>query len=1196
MKIQATIFRRPLLVGLVVFFILLFLTQYLTYQRYHLRLNTEQKEVTSVVNAAKERMQATLNYSFAASKILAFVVENFGEPRNFDSLAYSLLRSNKFIDAVQLTRKGTIIQIYPLKGNESVIGYDILADSTRNREALKAIEKRELFFSGPFELKQGGLGIVGRQPIFINDEFWGFAAVIIRLPTLLKEAGISNSESSDFAFELSKINPNTQKEEFFLNYPAKFNESSYMVVDVPNGEWKLYVQRKQTTSFEDVLPFGLLGLFLSLTGGIFAWHRTRQPLKLRQLVNEQTEKLSASEKNYRTLLESITDAFVAIDKNWRYTYMNKKAGQVFGCDPAKMIGRHIWTEFPEGIGQPFQKAYELAMQEGQYVYLEERYGSYDRWFENHIYPTDNGIAIFLRDITERKKSEAKIIKMSRLYDFSRQVNQVIIDVTNEPALFKSICDVAVSVGRFKMAWIGMVNEEMHAVDPVSFSGEERGYLVQIKKITTDNIREGKGPTGTALREGKTIVCSDIETDPRMEPWRQEALERGYRSSISLPLKRLGKVVGSLSLYATEKSFFDQEELEMLERIAANISFSLDNYGKEKLRRQAEVALKTSEAFIQSIINATPEIIYIYDIEERRNIYINEGMQKMLGYSDSEIKNLGDNVIAHLMHPEDFSIYLAHTYPQYNDLPDDQLLVHEFRMKDKKGDWHWLLAKESIYQRSNDNTPRQIFGVAADISERKRAEQEIIHANEMLEQAEEQAKLGSWEFDVLKQKGRWSKQMFRLFGLPLSESPPNLEEFLMLVHPDDRHLLKSPLDDMAVGKNPVAHLFRTNPDSTELKYLMPSWFAEKDNKGRTIRFSGTAYDITKQHLAEQLIINEKELSDSIINSLPGVFYLYNRQGKFYRWNTNFKNVTGYTDAEIENMHPLQFFDTPDKDLLAQKINSVFLNGEDAVEADFLLKSGDKIPHYFTGRSIDYHGELCLMGVGIDISERIRAQEEITQASEQLRQLTAHLQRIREEERKRIGREIHDELGQQLTAIKMDVAWIDKKTSPESEQIKLKLQNIITLLDSSNLSIRKILNELRMGILEHQTIEEALRWQGQQFSDNTGIPIEFNCPRPISKTDEMAATCLFRVFQESLTNITRYAKAKKVITWLTQDEQFVSLSIEDDGKGFDASQLSTTKSFGILGMKERVASLNGKFELITAPGKGTRIEIKIPVNLT
>lgn len=1326
MKVLATIFRRPLLVGLLVFIIFLFLTQYLTYQRYLLRKNAEQKEVTSVANAAKERMQATLNYSFATSKILAFVVERFGEPRNFDSLAYSLLRSNKFIDAVQLTRKGTIIQIYPLKGNESVIGYDILADSNRNREALKAIKKKELFFSGPFELKQGGLGVVGRQPVFINDEFWGFAAVVIRLPTLLREAGISNNESSDFAFELSKINPNTQQEEFFLKYPATFNKNSYLVVDVPDGEWKLYVQRKNTTSIRDVLPFGLLGVILSILGGIFAWYLTRQPQKLSQLVKDKTEKLTTSEKNFRVLLESITDAFVALDRSWCYTYMNRKAGQIFNRDPEKMIGKHIWTEFPEGEGRPFHKAYEKAMNEGRYIYLEEHYEPYNLWFENHIYPSDNGIAVFFRDITGRKKNEEKILKMSRLYDFSRQVNQVIIDVTNEPSLFKSICDVAVSVGNFRMAWIGMVNEELHTVDPVSFSGEERGYLVQIKKITTENIREGKGPTGTALREGITVVCNDIETDLNMIPWKTEAMERGYKSSISLPVSKLGRVVGSLSLYASEKDFFDQEEVEMLERIAANISFSLDNYEKEKLRRQAEIGLKTNEIFIRSLINASPDIIYIYDLEESKNVYINEGMQKMLGYSENETRNMGENLIAQLMHPDDFSIYLKQTFPQYKQLPDDQLLVHEFRMRDKAGKWHWLLAKESIYQRKTDNTPKQIFGVVTDITERKKIEQEIFHANEMLEQAEEHAGLGSWEYDVLKQQGRWSKQMFRLFGLPLRATPPDFENFLGLIHPDDRHLVKAALDDMVAGRNPVVHLFRTNPELTELKYLMPSWYAEKDNSGRTIRFSGTAYDITRQYLAERQIIGEKEISDTIINSLPGVFYLYNRQGKFYRWNKNFETVLGYSATEIEKLHPLDFFDNPDKELLTEKINNVFLNGEDSVEADFLLKSGEKIPYYFTGRSIDYHGELCLMGVGIDISERVAAQQllqdtayelsvsekkyrllfesnplplwiyslkdfrfidvnnaaiehygyskaeflsmtlmdirppediplllewlksddisarnekkiwrhykkdrsliqveirsydtvfnnepvrltlvmdvteklmldkKIHESLESVRMLTAHIQNIREEERKRIGREIHDELGQQLTAIKMDVAWIDKKTPAEADQVKMKLKNIISLLDSSNLSIRKILNELRMGILEHQSIEEALQWQGQQFTDNTGIPIELNCPGSIVKLDEMVATCLFRVFQESLTNITRYAKAKKVIAWLTQDQNFINLSIEDDGIGFDPSQLKTTKSFGILGMKERVASLNGMFELITTPGKGTRIEIKIPLN--
>lgn len=1183
MKGLAKIFRRPLFFGFVVFFILFFLTQYLTYQRFLLRKDTQHKELINVANAAKERLQSTLNYSLATTKILAFLVEQFGKPRNFDSLAQSLLRSNKFIDAVQLTRKGIIIEVYPLKGNESVIGYDILADSNRNREALKAISKKELFFSGPFELKQGGLGIVGRQPIFIKNEFWGFAAVVIRLPTLLREAGINNSESSDFAFELSKINPNTQQEEFFLHYPAKFNEINYLVVDVPDGEWKLYVQRKKPTTLWDVWPFAMLGLTLSILSGIFAWYLAKQPQKLSQLVIEQTKRLSVSEKNYRTLVESITDAFVAIDRNWQFTYMNKRAGQVLGRDPKKMIGRSLWKEFPEDKGQPFHKAYEQAMQEGKYVYLEAYYKPYGLWFENHIYPTDNGIAVFFQDITDRKKSEARLIKMSRLYDFSRQVNQMIIDENNEPSLYQLICDVAVTAGKYKMAWIGMLNEEKHTVLPVSYSGEEKGYLKDIKKFT-------------AVQEGKTIVCNDIENDPLMESWREAALEMGYQSSISLPLKKMGKVVGCFSLYASEKNFFDQEELDMLERIAVNISYSLDHYEKEKLRRQAEKALKTNEHFIQSLINATPGIIYIYDIEERRNIYSNEGIQKILGYSDTEIKNMGNKLLAQLMHPDDFNFYQSQVYPRYKDLPDNQFIVHEFRMKNKEGEWQWLLAKESIYQRNNDNRPKQIFGMAMDISERKRAEQEIIHSYEMLELAEEIAGLGSWEYDVMKQRGHWSKQMFRLFGLPIRDTPPDFEEFLNLIHPQDRSLIKNALDDMAAGREPVSCLFRSNPLRTELRYLMPSWFAERDKNGQIIRYLVTAMDVTKQHLAEAQIIREKELSDSIINSLPGVFYLYNKQGKFYRWNLNFKEITGYTDAEIENMHPLDFFDSPDKNLLAQKINSVFINGEDTVEANFLLKSGEKIPYYFTGRLIDYQGEPCLIGVGIDISERIRAQEEIRRASEALRQLTAHLLQIKEEERKRIGREIHDELGQQLTAIKMDVAWIEKKTPAEADMIKQKLKNIITLLDSSNLSIRKILNELRMGILEYQTIEEALRWQAQQFTDNTSIPVEFNCPQPIIKPDEMVATCLFRVFQESLTNITRYAKAKKVITWLTQDQQFITLSIEDDGIGFDASKLGTAASFGILGMKERVASLNGVFELKTAPGKGTRIVIKIPVNPT
>jgi signal transduction histidine kinase len=235
----------------------------------------------------------------------------------------------------------------------------------------------------------------------------------------------------------------------------------------------------------------------------------------------------------------------------------------------------------------------------------------------------------------------------------------------------------------------------------------------------------------------------------------------------------------------------------------------------------------------------------------------------------------------------------------------------------------------------------------------------------------------------------------------------------------------------------------------------------------------------------------------------------------------------------------------------------------------------------------------MGLGINIMERVKAQEEIKQTTEKLRLLTAHLQHIREEERKRIGREIHDELGQQLTAIKMDVAWIDKQTPKETSHIKNKLQNIITLVDASNSSIRKILNELRIGVLDHHGLIEALQWQGQQFTNNTGVAIELNFSEASLQVKESVATCIFRVFQETLTNITRYADAKKVTSSISLKDNIIYFTIADDGKGFDIEKLKSKQSFGIMGMKERVASVNGSFELTSLPNKGTSIAITIPL---
>jgi signal transduction histidine kinase len=247
---------------------------------------------------------------------------------------------------------------------------------------------------------------------------------------------------------------------------------------------------------------------------------------------------------------------------------------------------------------------------------------------------------------------------------------------------------------------------------------------------------------------------------------------------------------------------------------------------------------------------------------------------------------------------------------------------------------------------------------------------------------------------------------------------------------------------------------------------------------------------------------------------------------------------------------------------------------------------------TSHLINYKGRPSVLALAENITDKLLTEEELKRSYEDIRQLNAHLQTVREEERKRIGREIHDELGQQLTAIKMDTVWIDKQIPSETVGIKNKLQNIIELLDGSHGSVRKILNELRPSVLDENDLVEALQWQGQQFKESTGRAIHFTTNQNDIKLPHEIATSIFRLYQEALTNIMRYAEADKVLSSLNVVNNSIFLTIEDDGKGFDPSMINNKKSFGILGMKERVLSLKGKFDLTSSPGKGTKIVITLP----
>ena len=243
-------------------------------------------------------------------------------------------------------------------------------------------------------------------------------------------------------------------------------------------------------------------------------------------------------------------------------------------------------------------------------------------------------------------------------------------------------------------------------------------------------------------------------------------------------------------------------------------------------------------------------------------------------------------------------------------------------------------------------------------------------------------------------------------------------------------------------------------------------------------------------------------------------------------------------------------------------------------------------------LDNTRAVCL--IASDLSETKRAEQELRASTEQLRNLTAHLQSVREDERARISREVHDELGQSLTAVKMDLAWLAGRLPRSNGPMLKRIHSTRQLADSIIQSIRRISTELRPAVLD-LGLAAAVEWQVQEFQARSGIQCKVRLlTREVVASN--ASTAMFRIFQEILTNVARHAKATQAEVVLQKQRDRLVLLIRDNGRGFDQADPSLSKSLGLLGMRERAAILGGRVNISSAPGKGTTVTAWIPLPST
>ena len=741
------------------------------------------------------------------------------------------------ISAIHKDGRTIILAVEAVKLSENrILGF--VKDITAKKKADQLIEKNEKYFRALVENNEGIITVLDEN-----------LKTIFRSSSSTRITGYTSQEFEVIS-DLDYFHPDyldymQQEIQNTLANPGKPNPVLFRIKH-KNGNY-IWLEGILTNS---IIYSGVSGVIANL--------------------NDVTERKDTIEK-----LEKERDKFAKIaatspgliysmrqnkDGSLSYPYASTAIRSIYGFDheeienDAAKVFALIHPEDLEGVIEKVKTTKsQLVPLKGRYRYFHPSKGLV--WHEVNSLPVveAEGTVIchgIVTDITDRLQEEQKLIKVNRLYSFISQINQVIVRVTDQETLFKEACTIAIEAGKFTMAWIGLIDEQTSMVLPVMISGEENGYLSKIKILSTKDLPEGRGPAGTAIRNETYVVCNDIEVESIMKPWRQEALSRGYNSSISIPIKKSEKVIGVFNFYASEKNFFDAEEIAILLEATNDVSFALEVFEKEVQNKKAEEAIIQSEKRYHTLSEMAPVGIFHTDAAGYTT-YVNQSWCHISGLSFEQALGRGwlDGV-----HQEDRKAIL-------------------------KG-----------WEKATDNNENSV------------SEYRFIHTDGTV----------AW-----------------VMGQAITELN---------------------LDNEIVG------------------------------------YVGTITDITERKKAEQAIVKENLLSETIINNLPGIFYLYDESGKFVKWNKNFEHVTGYSSAEISQMNPLDLFDEDEKDKIRKRISSVFEKESPGIEVVFFTKTKKKVPYYINSLSIEYEGRRCLLGMGLDLTDRKKIEEALKKANDRFEMIS------------------------------------------------------------------------------------------------------------------------------------------------------------------------------------------------------------------
>lgn len=565
-------------------------------------------------------------------------------------------------------------------------------------------------------------------------------------------------------------------------------------------------------------------------------------------------------------------------------------------------------------------------------------------------------------------------------------------------------------------------------------------------------------------------------------------------------------------------------------------------------------------------------------------YVNDRFCEVSGYSRNEAIGHDHRFLNSGLHPQAFFEGL------WADLQRGDTWQGEVCNRTKSGSIFWLLTTITPIL-GPDNKPLKYISVRVDITQRKLVEGVMSQQAQIINQIHDAV----FSADSKGTLVSWNRGAELLFGYGSDAAIGEPVEFIAL--PDQQKLF---YHHIFLG------LIRSGGGVMETQLAKKSgepfdaWFSLsllKDRDGMEIGVACYVTDISARKLMEhELRESEAKLAKAQQMARLGNWEWEIATGEV-QWSDEVYRIFGVDqdtpatfDLFLSCVHP-EDRELVEKSLTAALVREVNYNVDARV-----LPAGGAMRFIHAEGEVEFDGggkALRMFGTVQDITERKEVEQEIRASREQLRELSSHLQTAREEEKATIAREIHDELGGNLTALKMDICWLACKLPPELESALEKTGAMANLVDTSVHAMRRIVTELRPTVLDDLGLIAAMHWQASEFTKRYGIQCKVEMHGEEITVGEAYRIALFRIFQESLTNAARYSKAELVLVDVWREHDKIALDIVDNGIGLPEDKAMDPTSHGLRGMMERARTLGGTVEVGSAPGEGVAISVRIPL---